>query len=90
MDLIHNSSFRILDGKDTGIYRVVLDEIQIGKTAVVRLDPPEESRKAKGGRKKLAQTKNKRKKAPPLMLGETLWLDRNELQALKEGVDITL
>lgn len=90
MDLIHNASFRILDGKDTGIYRVVLDEIQIGKTAVVRLDPPEESRKAKGGRKKLAQTKNKRKKAPPLMLGETLWLDRNELQALKEGVEITL
>lgn len=90
MDLIHNASFRILDGKDAGIYRVVLDEIQIGKTAVVRLDPPEESRKAKGGRKKLAQTKNKRKKAPPLMLGETLWLDRNELQALKEGVEITL
>lgn len=89
MDLIHNTAFRILGGQDAGIYRVVLDEIQIGKTAVVRLDPPEELRKAKGGRKQLAQTKNKRKKAPPPMLGETLWLDRNELNALKEGEEIT-
>ena len=90
MDLIHNTSFRILFGQDAGIYRVVVDEAQIDKTAVVRLDPPEESRKAKGGRKRLAQTRNKRRKAPPPMLGETLWLDRNELQTLKEGEEITL
>lgn len=89
MDLIHNTAFRILVGQDNGIYRVVLDEIQIGKTAVVRLDPPEESRKAKGGRKQLAQTKNKRKKAPPPMLGETIWMDRNQLHSLREGEEIT-
>jgi putative transposase len=89
MDLIHNTAFRILGGQDNGIYRVVLDEIQIGKTAVVRLDPPEESRKAKGGRKQLAQTKNKRKKAPPPMLGETIWMDRYQLHSLREGEEIT-
>jgi DNA-binding phage protein len=89
MDLIHNTVFRILDGQDAGIYRVILDEIQIGKTAVVRLDPPEASRPAKGGRKRLMQTKSPRKKPPPPMLGEILWMDRNELHGLKEGEDIT-
>lgn len=89
MDLIHNTAFRILDGQDAGIYRLILDEIQIGKVAVVRLDPLEESRKSKGGRKRLAQTRKPRKKAPPPMLGEILWVDRNELHGLKEGEEIT-
>lgn len=89
MDLSHNTAFRILEGADAGIYRVVLDEIQIKKVAVVRLDPPEEARKSKGGRKRLEKTKKPRKKAPPPMLGTILWMDRNELHSLKEGEEIT-
>lgn len=89
MDLIHNTAFRILGGQDAGLYRVALDEVQIGKTAVIRLDPPEASRQAKGGRKRLVQTRNPRKKAPPPMLGEIVWMDRNELHGLKEGEEIT-
>ncbi len=89
MDLIHNTAFRILGGQDAGLYRVVLDEVQVGKTAVVRLDPPEASRQAKGGRKRLVKTRNPRKKAPPPMLGEIVWMDRNELHGLKKGEEIT-
>lgn len=89
MDLSHNTAFRILDGADAGVYRVVLDEVQIGKIAVVRLDPPAETRKSKGGRKRLEKTKRPRKKAPPPMLGEILWMDRNDLVSLKDDVEIT-
>lgn len=90
MDLIHNTAFRILNGQDAGVYRVLLDEIRIGKVAVVRLDPPADLRAAKGGRKRLAQPKNKRKKPPMPLLGETLWLDRDALHALKEGEEIVI
>ena len=38
MELIHNMAFRVLAGSDAGAYRVVLDEITIGKPAIVRLD----------------------------------------------------
>lgn len=85
MDLSHNTAFRILNGADAGIYRVVLNEIQINKVAVVRLDPPDEVRKAKGGRKRLEKTKKPRKKDRPPMLGTVLWMDRNDLCGLKEG-----
>lgn len=90
MDLSHNTAFRILSGEDAGIYRVVLDEIQINKVAVVRLDPPEETRKAKGGRKRLEKTKTPRKKKRPPMLGTILWMDRNDLCGLKEGEEINV
>jgi hypothetical protein len=89
MDLSHNIAFRILDGQDAGIYRVVLEEVQIGKIAVVRLDPPAETRKSKGGRKRLEKTKRPRKKAAPPMLGEILWMDRSDLVSLKDDVEIT-
>lgn len=90
MDLSHNTAFRILSGADAGIYRVVLDEIQINKVAVVRLDPPEETRKAKGGRRRLEKTKTPRKKERPPMLGTILWKDRNDLLSLKEGEEINV
>lgn len=90
MDLSHNSTFRILAGPDSGIYRVILDEIQINKIAVVRLDPPEELRKEKGGRKRLDKTKKPRKKERPPMLGAILWMDRSDLHARKEGEEINL
>lgn len=88
MDLIHNTAFRILAGPDAGIYRVVLDEIQIGKTAVVRLDPDTKPQKSKGGRKHLETTKRPRKKTPPPLVGEIIWKDRAELHALKDSEEI--
>lgn len=90
MELIHNATFRILDGPEAGMYRVILDEIQIGKTAVVRLDPDESATQSKGGRKRLEVTRRPRKKARPPMLGEILWMDRCELHRLKEGEDIVV
>lgn len=90
MDLSHNIAFRILSGEDAGIYRVVLNEVQINKVAVVRLDPLEETRKAKGGRKRLEKTKKPRKKERPPMLGTILWMDRNDLYGLKEGEEINV
>lgn len=88
MELIHNVAFRVLTGSDAGTYRVVLDEITIGKTAVVRLDPPIEPNVSKGGRKRLESFKLKRKKSKPPLIGKILWMDRAELQSLKEGEEI--
>ncbi|MFZ2852607.1 MAG: hypothetical protein WAZ34_00675 [Rhodocyclaceae bacterium] len=88
MDLIHNTAFRILAGPDAGIYRVVLDEIQIGKTAVVRLDPDAKPEKSKGGRKHLEATRLPRKKSRPPLVGEIIWMERTELHALKDGEEI--
>lgn len=88
MDLIHNTAFRILVEPDAGIYRVVLDEIQIGKIAVVRLDPPPKPENSKGGRKRLETTLRPRKKSSAPLVGELIWMDRAELNALKDGEEI--
>jgi hypothetical protein len=79
MELMHNVAFSVLEGPDAGIYRVVLDEIQIGKTAVVRLDPTAAEQKRKGGRRRLEQTKRPRKLPKPPLLGELRWFDRADL-----------
>lgn len=88
MDLMHNTAFRILHGDDQGLYRVILDEISLQKIAVVRLDPPPSP--ARGGRKRLVQTKNPRKKNPSPMIGDIQWMDRESLRCLTEGEDILL
>lgn len=90
MELSHNNTFQILGGPDAGLYRVVLDEILMGKMAIVRLDPPGNERGSKGGRKRLATTRSPRKKPPPPLLGEILWRDRDELLSLKVGEEINL
>lgn len=79
MELMHNLAFTILEGSDAGIYRVILDEIQLGKTVVVRLDPPTDEQKRKGGRKRLEQTKGPRKPPKLPLLGELRWFDRADL-----------
>lgn len=88
MELSHNSAFHVMEGSYAGIYRVVLEEIQLGKILSVRLDSEDEAtRKAKGGRKRLLQTKRPRKKPRAPMCGTIIWLDRDELLALeKNGV----
>lgn len=88
MELMHNVAFSILEGPDAGTYRIVLDEIQIGKTVVVRLDPSPEAQKGKGGRKRLEQTKRPRKKPKPPLLGELRWLDRADLLRMPENEQI--
>lgn len=84
MDLIHNVAFRIQSGPDAGIYRVVLDEIQIGKTVVARLDIPSEPGKTKGGRKKLEKTKRPRKKTSLPLVGNLIWMERADLKRLQD------
>ena len=88
MELMHNVAFSILEGPDAGTYRIVLDEIQIGKTVVVRLDPSPEAQKGKGRRKRLEQTKRPRKKPKPPLLGELRWLDRADLLRMPENEQI--
>ena len=90
MDLGHNSTFKILSGPHAGLYRVVLDEIQIGKTVVVRLDPSPDEIKPKAGRKSLQTTKKPRKKQPPPLLGNLIWMDREELQRLESENELIL
>lgn len=88
MDLSHNRAFRILVGPDAGIYRVLLHEIQLGKIAVVRLDPPLNAPN-KGGRPLLSDPKRRSKKPQPPILGRVLWVNREPLLMLKEGEEIT-
>ena len=89
MELMHNMAFSILEGPDTGIYRVVLDEIQLGKTAVVRLDPPAEEQRRKGGRKRLEQTKRPRKTPKLPLLGNLRWFDRTDLLRMTKDNQIS-
>ena len=84
MDLMHNSIFKIVAGENSGLYRVVLDEIQRGQTIIVRLDPTVPENQARRGRKKLSATKNKRKKPPAPLVGRLICVDRAELQELDE------
>ena len=84
MELIHNSAFSIVEGPDTGIYRVLLDEITIDKTAAVRLDPANELQRQKGGRPKLEQTKRPRKGPKPPALTSIQWFERSDLLSLAD------
>lgn len=82
MDLAHNSVFRILDGEDVGLYRVVLDGKQQGCMVIVKLDSSVPTDQKRRGRKKLAVTKKQRKKAPAPLVGQLIWRDVKELQKL--------
>lgn len=85
MELIHNTIFKIIEGPDTGFYRVLLDEIQIGEICAVRLDPPTEGDEvgARGGRKKTGCAKRKVLQLP--MLGKLIWFEREDLQHLYDN-----
>lgn len=87
MDLIHNSVFRILEGEDAGLYRVVLNEVQYG-LVIVRLDAAVPANQTRRGRKKLAVTKRKRKKAPPPLVGQLIWKDNEEIKKLDKAKHI--
>lgn len=84
MELMHNEVIRIASGELKGLYRVVLDEPAIELVVAVRMDAEAEAEnvRPKGGRKKKEKTKKPRKKAPPPLVGELLWLSRRELESL--------
>ena len=88
MELMHNVAFSILEGPDAGIYRVILDEIQLGKTATVRLDPSVDEQRRKGGRKRLELTKRMRKTPKPPLLGELRWFERADLLRMADDDQI--
>lgn len=93
MDLIQNSTFRILKELKPsteyppGIYRVILDEQTIGKTIAVLIQPEEGPKRGRGGRRKKLDKdlKGKRKKPPLPLVGDLLWMDRDELYRLADG-----
>lgn len=87
MDLMHNMVIRILgDENDAdsldGIYRVILDEPTINKAIVVRIDEPASQKSRRGGRKLATVINRKRKKNPPPLVGNLLWLNRELLADL--------
>lgn len=85
MDLMHNQAIQIIGDKHKGIYRVILDEPSIGKTILVRLDPePTTGGQSKGGRKRLDNPKNPRKKALLPNVGELIWMERPYLEELDQ------
>lgn len=80
MDLIHNAVIQIIEPPLEGIYRVILDEPSIDRTAVVRLDPPNDSKvPTRGGRRRIAAPKTPRKKPPAPLSTNILWFNRLEL-----------
>lgn len=91
MDLIPLSAFRILkeikpsSSYLAGIYRVVIDEPTIGRTVAVLISP-EDPIRGKGGRKKKddKDLKRKRKKPAAPLVGNLIWMDRDELTRLHE------
>lgn len=82
MDLMHNEVIRVAAGDLQGTYRVVLDEPAIQKVVVVRLDRAAGTVRRKVGRRRKEVTKTPRKKAPAPLVGDLLWFDRSELEAL--------
>lgn len=89
MELIHNTTFRILPELNPsteyapGIYRVILDEPRLNKIITVIIQPDGEPKPKTRGRKMQAATKNKRKKGPAKLIGELLWMDRDVLLQLQ-------
>ena len=90
MELMANQAFRLLnDGSDSaypsGLYRVIFDEPKIGKTICVCIELLESEKVSRGGRKRITKTKQTRRKAPSGLIGELVWMERDELQRLYDA-----
>lgn len=99
MDLIHNSTFRLLRELEPstnyvpGIYRVILDEPFKDITVAALLHEEVETdaegnalkqaRRKKGGRPALKKSLHHRKQKPRSLIGDLQWLDKNELLRLE-------
>ncbi len=84
MNLIHNMVCRILDEAHEGIYRVILDEPEIERTILVRLDQPDIRSPSHGGRPRSESTKRPRPKPPLAHIGRLHWFDRSELMQFEQ------
>ena len=87
MELMHNQAFRLLQDSPTGgyadgIYRVIFTEKVLGKVVTVKIDGDKTSAKKAGGRMKLLAPKRPRKKSPPPLIGELMWMDQHELDRM--------
>jgi putative transposase len=88
MDLIHNSTFRLLrelepsTAYDAGIYRVIVDEPHLGKTITALIQPEVVGRRGTGGRPPVPNPKSKRKKPASPLVGQLIWMERDELLRL--------
>jgi len=83
--LAHNSLIKIITPKGDKLYRVILDELLINRTALVdmsALSPEESASRNLGGRRRKADTSAKRKKAPLRHTAHIEWLERDELAAM--------
>lgn len=78
-----------------GLYRVILDEPIKGKTVSVLLQeereekatgskPEEDPPRRKGGRRKLKHSAHHRKKPPQPLVGELIWMEKDELLRLQK------
>jgi putative transposase len=65
-----------------GIYRIILDEQGIGKVVAVLLDRPVMAHGRPPGRPRRPDSRRRPRKATEPMVGELLWLDRDELKQL--------
>ena len=88
MELMSNQVFRLLQDDSSeaypaGIYRVIFDEASINKTVCVCIQTADDAPAKPGGRRKLMTTKCPRKKAPPALIGELIWMERDYLLRLQ-------
>ena len=93
MDLIFNSTFRILEQLNPstpytpGVYRVVMNEPRFNMlTAVLILPEGTKDTASRGGRRKQPDStlKNQRKKPPPPHVGKLVWMDSSDIKGLIE------
>ena len=90
MELMHNQAFRLLQDSPTGgyadgIYRVIFTEKVLSKVVTVKIDGEKACSKNAGGRKKLLTPKRPRKKSPPPLIGELIWMDQHELDRMHDA-----
>lgn len=84
MELAHNMLLSIVGGAvlGSGTYRVLVDAPSVNKIVVVRLTSASSVGSGRGGRKKSIVPKRPRKKGPPPLVGELMWVDRQDLRQL--------
>jgi putative transposase len=83
--LAHNSLIKIITPQGDKFYRVILDELLIGRTALVdisELSEDEREGRKLGGRRRKTSTTIHRKKPPLRNTANIEWLERCELVAL--------
>lgn len=93
MDLMHNAVFKVLTGELSGLYRIVIDVPEFGKTVVMRLDNPNAQSPAeqaageaspKKSKPNPPKNQSKKPKTSRRLVGAPLWLDRDQLLRLDE------